>query len=69
MAKEMDYQPNMLALASLEMKPDVGDHPGYRKAIFASIVTYATAASRMNYRIIIAQSDESPVIEKRIYRL
>mgnify|MGYP001026877584 CR=1 FL=1 len=67
MAKEMDYQPNMLALGLIKNETRMLGViiPDIEKPFFASIVSgIQHAASRMNYRIIIAQSDESPAIEK-----
>lgn len=66
-AKEMDYQPNMLALGLIKNETRMLGViiPDIEKPFFASIVSgIQHAASRMNYRTIIAQSDESPEIEK-----
>ncbi|WP_290799049.1 LacI family DNA-binding transcriptional regulator [Flavihumibacter sp. UBA7668] len=66
-ANEMDYQPNMLALGLIKNETRMLGViiPDIEKPFFASIVSgIQHAAARMNYRIIIAQSDESPEIEK-----
>ncbi len=66
-AKEMDYQPNMLALGLIKNETKMLGVviPDIEKPFFASIVSgIQHAAYKMNYRIIIAQSNESPEIEK-----
>ncbi|HEY8396960.1 MAG TPA: LacI family DNA-binding transcriptional regulator [Flavihumibacter sp.] len=66
-AKEMDYQPNLLALGLIKNETKMLGViiPDIEKPFFASIVSgIQHAAAKMNYRIIIAQSDESPEIEK-----
>ena len=66
-AKELDYQPNMLALGLIKNETRMLGViiPDIEKPFFASIVSgIQHATSRMGYRIIIAQSDESPSIEK-----
>ncbi len=66
-AREMDYQPNMLALGLIKKETHILGVviPDIEKPFFASIVSgIQHAVSRMGYRIIIAQSDESPNVEK-----
>ncbi len=67
MAKEMDYQPNMLALGLIKNETRMLGViiPDIQKPFFAAIVSgIQHAVARMGYRTIIAQSDESPQIEK-----
>jgi len=67
MAKELDYQPNMLALGLIKNETRILGViiPDIQKPFFASIVSgIQHAVGRMGYRIIIGQSDESPQIEK-----
>jgi len=66
-AKEMDYQPNMLALGLIKNETRMLGViiPDIQKPFFAAIVSgIQHAVARMGYRTIIAQSDESPQIEK-----
>lgn len=67
MAKELDYQPNMLALGLIKNETRMLGViiPDIQKPFFAAIVSgIQHAVARMGYRTIIAQSDESPQIEK-----
>lgn len=67
MAKEMDYQPNMLALGLIKNETRMLGViiPDIQKPFFAAIVSgIQHAVARMGYRTIIAQSDESPQIER-----
>lgn len=67
MAKALDYQPNMLALSLIKNETRMLGViiPDIQKPFFAAIVSgIQHALSRMGYRTIIAQSDESPQIEK-----
>src|SRR5690606_37067031 len=66
-AKELDYQPNMLALGLIKNETRMLGViiPDIQKPFFAAIVSgIQHAVGRMGYRTIIAQSDESPQIEK-----
>src|SRR3546814_554673 len=66
-AKEMDYQPNMLALGLIKNETRMLGViiPDIQKPFFAAIVSgIQHAVARMGYRTIIAQSDESPQIER-----
>ncbi len=66
-AKELDYQPNMLALGLIrnESKTLGVVIPDIQKPFFAAIVSGVQhTVSRIGYRIVIAQSDESPTVEK-----
>ncbi|NGM61058.1 LacI family transcriptional regulator [Sphingobacterium sp. SGG-5] len=67
MAKSLDYQPNMLALSLIKNETRLLGViiPDIQKPFFAAIVSgIQHAVGRMGYRTIIAQSDESPQIEK-----
>ncbi|GGG97276.1 LacI family transcriptional regulator [Parapedobacter pyrenivorans] len=67
MAKTLDYQPNMLALGLIKNETRMLGViiPDIQKPFFAAIVSgIQHAVGRMGYRTIIAQSDESPQIEK-----
>lgn len=66
-AKELDYQPNMLALGLIrnESRTLGVVIPDIQKPFFAAIVSgIQHTVSRIGYRIVIAQSDESPQEEK-----
>src|SRR5690606_2064494 len=66
-AKELDYQPNMLALGLIKNETRMLGViiPDIQKPFFAAIVSgIQHVVARMGYRTIIAQSDESPQIEK-----
>lgn len=66
-AKELDYQPNMLALGLIKNETRMLGViiPDIQKPFFAAIVSgIQHAVGRMGYRTIIAQSDESPQVEK-----
>lgn len=66
-AKALDYQPNMLALGLIKHETRMLGViiPDIQKPFFAAIVSgIQHAVGRMGYRTIIAQSDESPQIEK-----
>lgn len=66
-AKELDYQPNMLALGLIKKETRMLGViiPDIQKPFFAAIVSgIQHVVGRMGYRTIIAQSDESPQVEK-----
>lgn len=66
-AKELDYHPNMLALGLIKNETRMLGViiPDIQKPFFAAIVSgIQHAVGRMGYRTIIAQSDESPQVEK-----
>lgn len=66
-AREMDYHPNMLALGLIKNKTNTLGVviPDIQKPFFAAIVSgIQHTVSKNGYRVIIAQSDESPKIEE-----
>ncbi len=66
-AREMEYQPNLLALGLIKNKTNTLGVviPDIQKPFFAAIVSgIQHTVSQIGYRVVIAQSDESPKIEK-----
>ncbi|MFT4094519.1 MAG: LacI family DNA-binding transcriptional regulator [Niabella sp.] len=66
-AAELNYQPNMLALGLIKNQTNILGViiPDIEKPFFASIVSgIQHAVAKYGYRIIIAQSDESPKTEE-----
>lgn len=66
-AREMDYQPNMLALGLIKNKTNTLGVviPDIQKPFFAAIVSgIQHTVSSIGYKVVIAQSDESPKIEE-----